>query len=160
MITTMFNTNSYIQLDPFRRLYESYLVNSLFWPPAMLIVFALFIGLMSMLAGISGENLALVFISDAALPITMAQISFLAVAYATGPLYLMLGPGRLSILIRQLSTDVMSCVSELVSLLSSMRDAPHLSLASSDLPALRSVQFALAATPTTNHIPGESPKLE
>ena len=138
----------------------SYFLQSSLSPLVILIALALFIGIVSELFGLPGKRMALEFIFNGTEPIVMMQIFFLAVAYATGPLCLVLDPGKVKVLVGHLSAHVLSHVSELISLLSSLRTSTHVFVSWANLPLLVSIQLTQALNPTASHISGESPQLE
>ncbi len=156
----MFYDNSLGQPESLRQVYKSWVANSVIMPPAILIVCTIVIGIVSWVFGMPGESMALDFISNGTEPIAMLQIFFLAVAYTTGPLCLVLDPGKIRVSVGHLSTHVLSSVSELISLFAPLRGDVRIPLTWSQMPAMRPVRLELAAIPTTSHTPGESSQLE
>ena len=156
----MFYTIAHGQPDSVRRVWMSYFLQSSLSPLAILIALALFIGVVSELFGLPGKRLALEFISNGTEPIAMVQIFFLAVAYATGPLCLVLDPGKVKVLVGHLNAHVRSHIAEMLSLLSLLTKSVLAFVNWANMPLLVSIQPAWSLSSIHKHIPGESPRLE
>ena len=159
-IATMFDRYSHRQPGLVQQVWRSYFLQASFLPPAMLLGCALYVGVVSHLLGLPGASVFLDFIAKGSGPVTMTQVLFFAVAYATGPLCLLLSRESFEISVRHFGANVRIDIAELVGVFTPRGNGALLKRSSSRMTVTGPIRLALATTPAMAFSAAESPQRE